>query len=1159
MSEDAQSRLAGSASEAWDGRYRLVRTLGSGGMGRVLLAEDVLQGGRTVAIKRMVPESLELTQTFLREFRIHRQLAHPNIPRAYELGFAFDQGVSCPYFTMEVSPGVPLHELMLRYESGLPLRAVMQIVTGLLRALDHLHRQGWVHGDLKPGNVLVSERVGGLFTHLIDFGVALPRGRAVGEDIVVTPEYSAPELLEGGAVDGRTDLYAVGLLLFEMLENRRPWLSSDLEMLWAARTNDPSPQLTATSCPPALAALVRQLLGRYPGDRPASAAELLVELTRATGWEGEIEPPEAFVQRLLTVPLPFRTWLEGLAQRVTEDPLPPGEPWAIVIDVPMGFFARRLLGPVLDEAAARRARIVPVRFDDHSNDEPPQLSLLPPSPGEPERLVVFVVENLDAATPATFDALARALQPNSRIVATRRDPERGLPERLRDPGVLVAQLARWTEDEVRLWLFRALGRIGAPWERDDAPLGLPQTPAALVEALAAQYRDGYIVRLGDGYAFRERPNLPQVRGAPLDAGRRLETLDALLACVKSPVPEAVFPAYLGAWSGEIPELMAGGVLLARGDGTMQIADEPRRAMVYGRLAPQQRQGLHRRLAQALEEVAAPPHRVAEEWLDSDAPLLGVPHLLAAAEARPGRSWFPRAMALIGRARALLQANAHRQELELWRYEALVLRTHARVLLACGKLDSLDPLVTRLVELGTEVGHRYTIQSALEIRLAMDLRMKDWEALVRDASSLAALESPAISGVYARPGRGGSAVVVTQPSVVPQDRPMPDALARLHWARALRFRAEGLPAAALAELEAGLVTLTALSEAASWARDPGAALAMSAELRPPLAVRRSGFGVGAGDGVDVTLLLLEARAELCLDVQWRDLAEEATRALTTIAKKTGRPDARARARLLEVMRLRMEGRLDQALVSATENAEALPRERTPNLDAMVELELGWCRFELGDLDQALDHARCAETLAQDEGSSALAARAAVLEATAAWYLGWSDLAWKRAQEAVRAGGSGADSVAVNARLLVLELALAMRGFAAADEILREASEAGWRAHRRIERAREARAFRLAAEAAIVRREPVLAIQHAERALNAARAGGLHPTTPRHLLTLGRARLVAGAREAADAAFAESRVELLAIAAAFSDQELREKWLAHPDQRGVLGKRPMHSLV
>ncbi len=1151
MSELDASRFAVIVGEVddgralWDGRYRIVRTLGAGGMGRVLLAEDVLQGGRTVALKRMVPESLELGSTFLREFQIQRQLAHPNIPRAYELGFAPDHGTSCPYFTMEVSPGVPLLELMERYEAGLPLRAVMQVVTGLLRALDHLHRHGWVHGDLKPGNLLVADRMGALLVHLIDFGVALPAGKAVGEDIVITPEYSAPELLEGAAVDARTDLYAVGLLLFEMLENRRPWGTSDIQELWQARTTELPPQLTATSVPPALASIVRRLLAADSAGRPASAAELLAELARATGWEGEIEPPEAFIQRLLTVALPWRAWLETLAQRVTAE-AGSGEPWAVIIDVPMGFFARRLLGPVLDEAATRRARIIPVRFDEHGRDDLSELATLPRIVDG--RLVVFVVENLDAATPATFSVLADAMGPNARLVATRRDSERGLPERLRDPGVLVVQLERWTEGEIREWLGRAIGKVGAPWEREDEPLALPRTPAALVESLAAFYREGILVRQGDGYTFRERSNLPQVRTQVLDPGRRLETLDALLACVKSPVPELVFPTYLGAWSGDISELIASGVLLARGDGTMQIADEPRRATLYGRLAPQQRQALHRRLAQALEEAAAPPHRVAEEWLDSDAPLLAVPHLLAAAEARPGRSWFARAMALIMRARMLLQSNSHRQDLELWRYEALVLRTQARVMLACGKLDALEPLVTRLVELGSDVGHRYTIQSALEIRLALDLRRKDWEGLVRDASSLVALESPAISGVHARPGR---AVIVTQPSVVPQERPMPDALARLHWARALRFRAEGLPAAALAELEAGLAALAAL--------DFDARLPVSLDPRPPMAVRRSGFGVGTGDGVDVTLLLLETRADLCLDVQWHDLAEAATRELLSIARKTGRPDARARARLLEVMRLRMDGRLDLALSSANENAEALPRERTPTLDAMVELELGWCRFELGDLEQSLDHARCADTLAQDEGSGALIARAAVLEATIAWYLGWQELAWRRAQEAVRAGGAGADTVAVNARLLVLELALAMRGFAVADEILREASETGWRAHRRLERAREARAFRLAAEASMVRREPVLALQHAERAVSAARAGGLRPQLPRYLLTLGRAKLAAGLRDAAELAFAEARSELLSLAQQFTDAELREKWLAHPDQRGVLGKRPMHSLI
>ncbi|MFO0749561.1 MAG: protein kinase [Myxococcota bacterium] len=172
----------------WDGRYRLVRTLGEGGMGRVILGHDRLQGDRPVALKRLQPAVEAETPSFVREFLLHRQLAHPNIPRAYELGHARDGGVLCPYFTMEVAPGMPLHELVERSERGLPLRAIVQVVTGLLRALDHVHRHGYVHGDLKPGNLLVSERFEGLHLHLVDFGVGGPSGKERGEAVVTTPE-----------------------------------------------------------------------------------------------------------------------------------------------------------------------------------------------------------------------------------------------------------------------------------------------------------------------------------------------------------------------------------------------------------------------------------------------------------------------------------------------------------------------------------------------------------------------------------------------------------------------------------------------------------------------------------------------------------------------------------------------------------------------------------------------------------------------------------------------------------------------------------------------------------------------------------------------------------------------------------------------------------
>ncbi len=1160
----------------WDNRYRILRSLGSGGMGMVLLVEDTLQPGRILALKRHLPEFARDIPAFLREFRIHRQLAHPNIPRAFELGFAWDAGVFCPYITMEVSPGVALNELVGRFERGLPIRAAVEMAVGLLRALDHLHRQGFIHADLKPANLLVSERDGAFHCDLIDFGVALPRGRSLGEEFTATPEYAAPELLEGGLVDPRTDLYAVGLILYELLEGRRPWLESDIDLLWNARSREGPPALTSPNCTPELAALVVRLLSPTPANRPASAAETLAELSRIVTWDHEIEPLEAFVSRLLTVPLPWRGWLERLAAEVTEEPLMPGAPYAAIIDIPAGFFARRLLGPVLDEAAARRARVVPVRLDADGPDGGTaalldyleRLERLERLDGldagelredgdkvdgfgrmeaTRERALVLVVENLDAVNDASIAALQRALRPSARLVATRRTAG-PLPDFLRADegdgprqGVLHVALATWTEDEVRAWLHRALGRIGAPWERGDNGLPEPLTPAGIIETLATLYRDGHIVRTGDGYAWRER-RLPARTGAETDeGGRASDGLDELLACIKTPVPERAIGAYLGGFVDSLGELVAKKMLVSRGDGTVEVGDEAKRATRYGRLAPSRRKALHRRLAQALEEAGATPHRISEEWLDSDAPLLAVPHLLAAAEARPGRFWLDRAQALVEHAKALVAqagegvnpgedagASARRPSggvtgrlsgqalmrlppLELWRYQALILATEARLMLACGLLDPrvLDTRIGALAELGSEHGHKSTLRVALELQVALAYVRQEWDGVVSGAQGLTDLDSAEGAGA---------------------------AQARLHWARAMKLRAMGLPTEAYAELERGLELAQGLPRRAVWT--PGSAFEL------------------VGVSQDVTLLLHESLAALCVDAHWHDLAEAACRAFLAASARSEKGLARARATWLEAVRLRGIGALDRALSLAEETAHTLPRERTPSLDGLLELELGWIRLELGDFLQALDHARFSTALAQDDRHRALEARAAMLEATARFYLGDAARASVRAQEAVRIGGAGADSNAMDARLLVLELALATQGFAMSDAVMREAAELGRRAQRRSERARAARAFRLAAEAAILRREDVLGPEWAQRALSELeRIPGRFLHRPRHLVTAGRAELMAGRRDAAERLFAAARAEVVELSLRIDDGITREHWLAHPDQRGILGLSAM----
>lgn len=1158
-----------SSPALWDTRYRILRTLGTGGMGTVWLVEDTLQPGRIVALKRHHPEFAHEIPLFLREFRIHRQLSHPHIPRAYELGFCRDKGVLCPYFTLEVSAGVGLHEILTQSGRGLSRTAVLEIAVGLVRALDHLHRQGFVHADIKPANVLVSQRDGRFHADLIDFGVAVPRGRALGDELLATPEYAAPEVLEGATVDPRSDLYAVGLILYEMLESRRPWPDSDVDKLWALRTKGGPPPLSATDVSPGLATLVTRLLSPRPQDRFGSAAELLNELARVTAYEVEVEPIEAFVQRLLTVPLPWRGWLERLAAEVTEEPLMPGAPYAAIIDIPAGFFARRLLGPVLDEAAARRARILPVRFDPRQPvDGLLQQALAEISAEERTqahpRALVLILENIDLADEKSLALIEAVMNKTTRLVATRSDPSilprflgrPGPDGRLEPkPGVLTAPLPAWTDEDVRGWLHRALGRIGAPWEfrqggetdpantkaRHSERGGLPEvaTPAGLVEHLAALYREGRIVRVGDGYGWRERP------GAERELNLEVEDLETLLSAIRTPVPERTINTYLAGRAADVGDLVSRGKVRPRGDGTVEVG--PEYQGTYARLAPSRRKALHKRLAQALETVHAPPHRIAEEWLDSDTPLMAVPHILAAAEARPGRPWLDRSLKLIARARELLvnaqsatapdsrqsvrlsaRRTGREQRIELWRYESLVLATEARVLLATGVLESRDPAalmldaaspvgtlrqgqigpverrISALAALGTEQGHRGTLRVALDLQLALAWARRDWAALVAAAESAVGLD-----------GDGG------EPG------------ARLRWARAMRFRAEGLPEDAWTELTHGY----------------------------ELAQRGAG-GVGSlalplvGQVGDARLAILEARAMLASEADWGERAEASCRALGSANHGSVRASTRARAARLEALRTRHLGALDDALKRAEEAAHTLPRERVPSLDAEVELELGSVRLELGDMALALEHARFASALANDDRNRELEAKAALLESALRYYLGELGMASLRAQEAVRLAGGGVDAGATDARTTVLELALATQGKAMAQAIMREAAELAWRAQRRGEHTRAARAFRLAAEAAILRQETSLALDWSQRALSELeRVGASRLIRPRIFATASRSLAVANRPDAARRLWAAARAEIMVVALAIADGEAREKWLSHPDQKALLGLSTM----
>jgi serine/threonine-protein kinase Stk1 len=253
------------------GRYQLERILGSGGMGVVYRARDLLheQFGEpcsSVALKVLGETFAECPDAHVllySEFALARGLRHERVVRMY--GFDVDINRHIAFFTMELMHGMTLDRLLLEYPGGMPWRELQPMAVQLLDAVAYTHRLGVLHGDLKPGNVMVSEE--GL--RLFDFGLGqslfttgLP-GLSRGHIGAWTPAYAAPELLAGDALSMAADLYGVACVLYEMAQGRRPGERSSAESL-------PRPRQWPRHYWPAL----RTALALDPERRTISVAEL---------------------------------------------------------------------------------------------------------------------------------------------------------------------------------------------------------------------------------------------------------------------------------------------------------------------------------------------------------------------------------------------------------------------------------------------------------------------------------------------------------------------------------------------------------------------------------------------------------------------------------------------------------------------------------------------------------------------------------------------------------------------------------------------------------------------------------------------------------------------------------------------------------------------
>ena len=260
-----------------DGRYEIVRRIARGGMATVYEASDI-RLDRTVAVKVMHPglaEDRDFVARFIREARSAARLSHPNVVAVFDQGT--DDGNV--YLAMEYVPGRTVRDV-LRDRGRLSLRDALAIVEPALAALDAAHRAGLVHRDVKPENVLIADdgRV-----KVADFGLA----RAVASAsttvaLIGTAAYLAPEQVERGVADPRSDVYAAGILLFELLTGRKPFTGENpIQVAYAHVHHDvPAPSALLPGVPAGVDQLVLSTTRRDPYQRPADAGAMLAATLR---------------------------------------------------------------------------------------------------------------------------------------------------------------------------------------------------------------------------------------------------------------------------------------------------------------------------------------------------------------------------------------------------------------------------------------------------------------------------------------------------------------------------------------------------------------------------------------------------------------------------------------------------------------------------------------------------------------------------------------------------------------------------------------------------------------------------------------------------------------------------------------------------------------
>ena len=313
------------------GRYRVIALLGRGGMGEVYRADD-LKLGTPVALKFLPPALADdpvRLERLLAEVRIARQVAHPNVCRVFDIGETSEEPRQ-HFLSMEYIDGEDLASLLLRI-GRLPADKALDISRQICAGLAAAHDRGVLHRDLKPANVMLDGRGR---VRITDFGLAVAADAAgLGADVSGTPAYMAPEQLAGQGASVRSDIYALGLLLYEIYTGTRAFSTASLAGLLARKAHEmpTAPSELIKDMDPAVERVILRAIARDPGARPASLAQVAAALPGGNPLEAVLRAGET--------PSP-----EMVAASGTNEGLEPPLAWALLAIVFAGAVAAISLG-----------------------------------------------------------------------------------------------------------------------------------------------------------------------------------------------------------------------------------------------------------------------------------------------------------------------------------------------------------------------------------------------------------------------------------------------------------------------------------------------------------------------------------------------------------------------------------------------------------------------------------------------------------------------------------------------------------------------------------------------------------------------------------------------------------------------------------------------